>query len=215
MHSARLARVSGRRQIGPAGSAGWPDRWSPVHRHHVGACELPIDASPSTVAAAMRQNEQRGPTPRDCRNGRTAAAPADIHRFVAISCLWARMRSARTSAGTGVSGEKRIVPLARSNPSSRSLTASIAAGLNGKLLRGAEAEQRAPAVDERGHAVARALLGIRREPSDHGPHAFQRDLFRRLQVIEVVIHCGHAPIISHRRANARAGRKEVASALGL
>jgi hypothetical protein len=25
-----------------------------VHRHHVGACELPIDASPSTVAAAMR-----------------------------------------------------------------------------------------------------------------------------------------------------------------
>jgi hypothetical protein len=44
------------------GSASWPDPWSPVHRHHVGACELLIDASPSTVAAAMRQIRQSAPS---------------------------------------------------------------------------------------------------------------------------------------------------------
>jgi hypothetical protein len=36
------------------GSASWPDPVEPVHRHHVGACELPIDASPSTVAVSRK-----------------------------------------------------------------------------------------------------------------------------------------------------------------
>ena len=93
-------------------------------------------------------------------------------------------------------GRETDLLLATSKPSDRSLTASSAAGLNGKTLRcffaALNPEQRATGVDERGHAVARALLGIRRKSTDDRPHAFQRNPFRRRQVSEVVIHRRHA-----------------------
>jgi hypothetical protein len=39
------------------GSATWPDPLRPVHRHEVGARELPIGGSSTTVAVATRQKE--------------------------------------------------------------------------------------------------------------------------------------------------------------
>jgi len=46
---------------------------APVHRHDVGARQLPIRGSSSTVAVPM-QKQQRGLGRRRCRVGRTAEA---------------------------------------------------------------------------------------------------------------------------------------------
>jgi hypothetical protein len=40
------------------GSATWTDSSRPVHRRDVGACEFPIGGSSSSVAVAMRQEQQ-------------------------------------------------------------------------------------------------------------------------------------------------------------
>jgi hypothetical protein len=42
------------------GSATWPDALRPVHRHNEGARELPIGWRSSTIAVALRQEEQHG-----------------------------------------------------------------------------------------------------------------------------------------------------------
>ena len=50
--------------------AAWPDPLRPVLRHDVGACELPIGGSSSTVAVAMRHMQRRGRARRGARDGR-------------------------------------------------------------------------------------------------------------------------------------------------
>ena len=82
------------------GSATWPDLLRPVHSHDVGACELPIGESSSTVAVG---NEAKGAL----RAGpRIAAAPFRRLRK-RRPCegtrrgFLARLRSAYANAGTG------------------------------------------------------------------------------------------------------------------
>ena len=131
-----------------------------------------------------------------CSLGRTAAAPAHI------TASW---RSLACGRGRGLRG-RPPAPACRARNGSfpwRRRSRPVAPdGVDRRraeredaqvFLRGAEPEQRAPGVDERGHAVAGALLGIRRQSADDRPDAFQRDLLRRRQAIEVVVHCRHAP----------------------
>jgi hypothetical protein len=45
------------------GSATVPDALHPLHRHDVGACELPLPRELEPVPFAMRQERQRGTQP--------------------------------------------------------------------------------------------------------------------------------------------------------
>jgi Methyltransferase domain len=104
-----------------------------------GEVALPADAgtgSPNGKIAFQRWNGSDLSASRktiDC--GREGAGGSRRQSFAAISFFRARTRSARTSSGRGLSGEKRIVPFDTSKPARRSSTASTAAGLNGNTLR--------------------------------------------------------------------------------
>jgi hypothetical protein len=92
-----------------------------VHRHHVGACELPIDASPSTVAAAMRQTRQRAQCRAGYRKSRKALLPACAGSRTQVSARSvvrvgsaAIRRCARASAlRTGSAGAAVLAPVER------------------------------------------------------------------------------------------------------
>jgi hypothetical protein len=90
-----FGRPSRRLRWTSSGSATWPDPLHPVHGHDVGACELPIGGSSSTVAVATRQRQQRRA---DCSYPCSSGAPALIsraHGALLLSCTQASVAEFR------------------------------------------------------------------------------------------------------------------------
>ena len=67
------------------GSATWPGPLRPVPRHDVGACELPIGRSSSTVAVATRQTRLTSKPSRECSLSRHETAPWRLRPGAAVA----------------------------------------------------------------------------------------------------------------------------------
>jgi hypothetical protein len=98
-------------------SVTWPDPLHPVHRHHVGACELAIGGSSSTVAVAMRQKRQCRVQAKGIAEGlRSRVYPfSSEKRSTALRSGWRMSTSGAATAPLCLNRKARFVPSADSS----------------------------------------------------------------------------------------------------